>query len=150
MQADDIFTITLQKWVSAFMRRSMLNFMGYAQESGFSMSQIHALFHIHRGGSCGVTELGIHLGVTSAAASQLLERLVQQNLILRSENPADRRVKQVVLTDKGKQTVQDCIHARQGWLNDLKRMLSASEKEQVVTALNILIDKMERLENSAG
>jgi len=150
MVAGDIFTMTLQKWAGVFMRRSMLNFISYAQASGFSMSQIHALFHIHRGGSCGVTELGNHLGVTSAAASQMLERLVQQNLILRSEDPADRRVKQVVLTDKGIQTVQDCIHARQGWLNDLKTTLSASEKEQVVAALNILIDKMERLENPAG
>jgi DNA-binding MarR family transcriptional regulator len=142
MQTDETFTTTLQEWVNVFMRRSMHNFISYARESGLSMSQVGALFHIHRGDVCGVTELGTNLGITSAAASQLLERLVQQDLILRFEDPADRRVKQLVLTDKGIQTIQESIHARQGWLDDLKGTLSTSEKDQIIAALNILIDKM--------
>jgi DNA-binding MarR family transcriptional regulator len=149
MQPDDTFTTTLQEWVDVFMRRSMNNFISYARNSGLSMSQIGALFHIHHGGGCGVTELGNHLGITSAAASQLLERLVLQDLILRSEDPADRRVKQLVVTDKGIRTLQESIHARQGWLNDLKRTLSTSEKEQIVAALKILIDEIKHMENLA-
>ena len=62
------------------MHRSMRHFLRYARESGLSMSQFGALFHIHRRGSSGVTDLGDHLGVTSAAASQMLDRLVQQGL----------------------------------------------------------------------
>ena len=83
------------------MHRSIRHLLRYARENGLSMSQFGALLHIHRMGSSGVTDLGDHLGVTSAAASQMLERLVQQGLILRTEDPNDRRVKQIVLTDKG-------------------------------------------------
>jgi DNA-binding MarR family transcriptional regulator len=147
MHMNDPFTTTLQEWVDVFMRRSMHNFTSYARKSGLSMSQIGALFHIHHGGGCGVTELGNHLGISSAAASQLLERLVLQDLILRTEDPADRRVKQLLLTDKGMQTIQESIHARQGWLNDLEKSLSPSEKEQIVSALKILIDEIKDLEH---
>ena len=149
MQPIDQFAATLNEWVAVFMRRSMRNFIRYARDSGLSVSQINALLHIHRVGGCGVTDLGDHLGVTSAAASQMLERLVQQELILRSEDPVDRRGKQLVLTEKGNQIMQESIHARQGWLEDLAKSLTVSEKEQATAALKILIDKAKNLENPA-
>ena len=139
------FVSTLQAWIEISMRHSMHHFIHHARESGFSMSHIGAMFHIHRIGSCGVTDLGDHLGVTSAAASQMLERLVQQGLILRTEDPNDRRVKQIVLTDKGQRVLDEGIRARQRWLDDLAESLSASEKESIMMGLNILIDKLKNL-----
>jgi DNA-binding MarR family transcriptional regulator len=147
MHQTDQFTAVLQEWVAVFMRHSMRNFIQYARESGLSMSQVNALFHIHRKGGCGVSEVGDNLGVTNAAASQMLERLVQQKLVLRTEDPADRRAKQLALTDKGIQAVQHGIHARQGWLEDLADLLSPGEKDQVAAALKILIEKTKKLEN---
>jgi len=145
MQPTDAFESTLYKWVEIFMRRSMSSFLHYSKESGLSMSQIGALFHIFKGAG-GVSDIGDGLGITSAAASQMLENLVRQQLILRSENQQDRRVKQLVLTDKGRRILQESIHARQGWLEDLAKELSPAEKEQVNTALLILIDKTNHLE----
>ena len=112
------------------------------------MSQLGALFHIHRMGSSGVTDLGEKLGVTSAAASQMLERLVQQDLILRSEDPSDRRAKQIVLTDKGLQVLQESMRTRQNWVYDLAEALSDSEKETIEAALNTLVDKANHLGRS--
>ena len=145
MQQDDPLVVALQKWIEVSMHRSMRHFICYAREGGLSMSQLGALFYIHRRGSSGVTDLGDHLGVTSAAASQMLERLVQQELVLRSEDPSDRRVKQIVLTDKGFQVLRESIRARQSWLYDLAGTLSDSEKEAVIVALNTLIDKANHL-----
>jgi DNA-binding MarR family transcriptional regulator len=145
MEPPNPFVATLHEWIEVFMHHSMRNFIRYSRESGLSMSQIGALFRIHHKGGSGVSDLGEHLGVTSAAASQMLERLVQQGLILRSEDPVDRRVKQLVLTEKGIQTLQESIRARQGWLDELSKMLSASEGEQVMAALNILIEKTKQI-----
>jgi DNA-binding MarR family transcriptional regulator len=146
MQPDEVFLGTLREWIDVCMRRSMRNFIHYSKESGLSMSQIGALFYIHRQGACGVAEVGDDLGVTSAAASQMLERLVHQNLISRSEDPRDRRGKQILLTSKGRQVLQDSLHARQRWLAGLANSLTADEKKQVRLALNILIEKANRLE----
>jgi DNA-binding MarR family transcriptional regulator len=150
MSPPDPLEAALQEWVAVFMRRSMRSFVRYARENGLSMSQVNALFHIHHSGGSGVTDLGEHLGITNAAVSQLLERLVQQGLILRDEDPADRRAKKLTLTEKGAQTLQEGIHARQGWLRDLAETLSPAEKEQVAAALQILIDNTRRLETPAG
>jgi len=117
MQSDP-FVATLEEWIKVTMHRSKRNFIHNARKSGLSMSQIGALLHIHHEGMCGVTELGNHLDVTSAAASQMLERLVQQGLILRTEDPEDRRVKQIVLTNKGNRILEDGIRARLSWLED--------------------------------
>jgi DNA-binding MarR family transcriptional regulator len=146
MSSVDPVVSTLHQWIEVFMRRSTRNFIRYARKSGLSMSQLGAMFHLQRMGSTGVTGLGDHLGVSNAAVSQMLERLVQQGLILRSENPTDRRVKQIVLTDKGLQIYQESIRARQSWLDDLTEVLSTDEKEQITEALNILIDKANQLE----
>lgn len=128
-----------------FMHRSMRNFILYSKETGLSMPQMGALFHLLKGYG-GVTELGDELGVTSAAASQMLERLVQLKLIIRTESQHDRRAKVIVLTDKGRQTLKDSIKARQGWLGDLAETLSPAEREQIIAALNILIEKARLLE----
>jgi DNA-binding MarR family transcriptional regulator len=148
MQSADPFVNTLGEWIEVFMRRSMHNFICYSKEKGLSMSQIGALFRIFRGKS-SVSDISDNLGVTSAAASQMLERLVQQGLILRKEDPNDRRVRQIVLTDKGRQILQESIAARQGWLENLSRTLSDSQREQVTAALNILIEKANQLEQSS-
>jgi DNA-binding MarR family transcriptional regulator len=141
MTGKDPFVNVLKQWIEVLMRRSMRNFIHYAREKGLSMSQINALFYLSRQGCSGVTDLGDHLGVTSGAASQMLERLVQMGLILRSEDPNDRRVKQIVLTDAGRLVLQEGIRARQGWLDDLAGRLTPEEKSQVMAALKILIDK---------
>ena len=147
MQPSEPFLATLKDWIEVFMRRSMRNFILYSKDTGLSMPQIAALARIYKGTS-GVSDLGEELGVTSAAASQMLDRLVQQGLILRSEDPADRRAKHIVLTEKGKLTLQESFNARQGWLDDLSATLSASEKEQVIAALNILITRTKQLEET--
>ena len=141
MKGADPFVDTLHVWIEVSMDRSIRDFLRYSRESGLSMSQLGALFHLHRIGSSGVTDLGDHLGVTSAAVSQMLDRLVQQELILRSVDPSDRRVKQIVLTDKGLQVLQESTRARQRWLYDVAVTLSNPEKETITAALNVLIDR---------
>ncbi len=138
--AADPFAAALQRWIHVAMDRSIRDVVLYTRESGLSMSQLATLFHIHRAGSSGVTDLGDHLGVTSAAASQMLERLVQQGLILRAVDPSDRRVKQIFLTDKGLAVLRESIW-RQGWLSDLAASLSASEREASIAALTMLSDR---------
>lgn len=131
----------LQKWMEMFMRRSMRNFVRYCKENNISMSQMNILFHLHHRGACGVGEVGEHLGVTHAAASQILDRMVQQELVLRSEDPRDRRVKQIAITDKGRELMVEGVRAREEWWGDLERSLTPPEQEQVAAALEVLTEK---------
>lgn len=127
------------------MHNSMQSFILNSKQSGLSMSQMGALFSIRKG--CGgVSEMGENMGISSAAASQMLERLVQQGLILRSEDPVDRRSKKLVLTEKGTQVLRESVRRRQEWLNVLADSLTPAEQEEVTAALTILVEKAEQLE----
>ncbi len=141
MAKTDSFISIFHEWMDIFMHRSRHGFIQYARESGLSMSMISALFHLHKLGKSGVTDLGDHLGMTSAGASQMLERLVQQGLIQRSEDPDDRRVKQIVLTDQGCQILEEGTQARHDWIIDLMGILTPPEKEQITSALAIMVEK---------
>ncbi len=136
----------LEKLLETFMRRSMHNFILTAKERGLSMSQIGALFAIHRKGSCGVSDIGDHLGITAAATSQMLNRLVEQDLIERTEDPVDRRLKRIVLTPAGAQTLQDSVRARQNWLHRLAVTLTPDEQDHVSASLQLLLEKASQLD----
>lgn len=136
---------TLRQWLDVSMRRSMREFIRYARQSGLSMSQFGALLHLHRAGVCGVTQIGDHLGVTGGAASQMIDRLVSQGLVLRDVDPQDRRVKRIELTDKGIRLIEEGLKARQSWLSDVSQALSEDERQEIISALKTLMDRLHAL-----
>ena len=150
MQSTDPLVATLHEWFGIFRRRLMGNFFIFARDRGLTMAQFGAMLRLYHKGACGVSDIGSDLGVTNSAASQMLERLVQLKLITRSEDPKDRRVKQIVLTDKGRQILQESSLAFQTWMEDLARSMTAAEQEQVRSALVILVDKARQLEATSN
>ncbi len=148
MTKTDPLVAALQQWTGTLMRSSMHSLILFTRENDLSMTQIGALFQIRRGRT-NVSDLGEGLGITIAAASQMLERLVQLGLIRRSEDPQDRRVKKLLLTDKGCRIVEQSMHARQGWFQDLASRLTAAEREQVAAALHIMLDRANQLDQGA-
>ena len=98
MQQTEVFSQAFREWTEIFMGRSMHRFMQQAKEAGLSMPQIATLMRIHRHGALPVSDISKDMGTTLAATSQMLDRLVLQGLITRSEDPKDRRVRKMALT----------------------------------------------------
>jgi DNA-binding MarR family transcriptional regulator len=139
------FTDILRRWAEVFMHRSMRDFHQFTRESGLSMSQLNALFHIYHAGACGVSEIGEHLGVTNAASSQMIDRMVQLELLQRTEDPLDRRNKCLALTDKGRAVIAESIEARRRWLQDLTTTLTPIQQEAIAEALTTLTQAAQQL-----
>lgn len=145
MKPSDPFLTTLHEFRRVFLRHSMNNAMRYSRDSGCSMQQLGTLMIIHKRGTSAVSDIGDELGVSNAAASQMLDRLLQDGLILRTEDPDDRRVKQIKLTEKGDQILGDSFESRHRWINNLVNRFTKEEKDTVTEALKILISKAEEL-----
>lgn len=73
-------------------------------EVQLTMAQLKALF-VLSSGALSVSEVGEALGTGKAAASLLVDRLVQLGLAGRTEDPADRRRTLVHLTPVAEQSV---------------------------------------------
>jgi DNA-binding MarR family transcriptional regulator len=138
MSSEPLFSQVLRKWAEVFMRRSMHDFMLFTKKSGISMSQFSTMMHLFHQDGCGVSEIGGQLGITNAAASQLIDKLVQQGFIQRTEDIRDRRAKQLVLTEKGRKLVMESIEARRYWMEELTCALSPDEQQAITRALIIL------------
>jgi DNA-binding MarR family transcriptional regulator len=150
MSEKDLFYEALRDWVEASMQRSMHAFIRYARQSALSFSQISSLFRLYHRGPSPVNELAEHLGVTMAAVSQLLAPLEETGLIQRTEDQADRRVKRIALTDQGIQRVQESMHARHAWLEDLAALITSEEKTELLSPILRLNQFIDALNQEAG
>ncbi len=140
------FNDVLRQWTEVFMGRSMRDFSAFMRNSGLSMPQVSALYRLYYRGQCGVTDIADHLDVSSAAASQMIERLVQQGLLERSEDPNDRRAKQIALSPAGRELMEESIEARVRWMAELTTVLSPEEQDTIVAALDALTSAAIRLD----
>lgn len=123
------------------------DFMQAMHHSGLSRPQIHALLHIYHAGECQISEIGGLSQSSAAAASQLVDRLVQQGLVERSEAPHDRRVKNLRLTDQGLELINRGVTSNP-FLAELMDVLTPAQRETVHTALGYLAEAGRRIHSS--
>jgi DNA-binding MarR family transcriptional regulator len=133
-------TEVIREWSEVFMRRSGRDFKRFMDETGLSFSQLNVLMRLYHGGNSGVSQIGEQMGVTSAAASQAIDRLVLQGLIERTEDPKDRRAKRLALTPKGRTLVQTGIEARSQWIEGLTEALTPEQQNLTILALTLLTE----------
>ncbi|MFZ2487859.1 MAG: MarR family transcriptional regulator [Anaerolineae bacterium] len=145
MSQNQQFDEIVHRWSEVFMLRSMSEFVAFVRNSGLSLPQITMLHRLYAQGHCGVSDVADHLEVSNAAASQMIERLVQQGLVTRAEDPHDRRAKQVMLTAAGRQLMDDSIKARVQWMTRLSATLTPQDQAAIVAALPALTSAVEQL-----
>ena len=121
----------------------------HARATGLSMPQFSILMQLYHRGNCGISDISDRFEISSAAASQHVENLVQQGLIARTEDPHDRRARQIQLSDKGRALVQRNFGARYDWVNQLARLVEPKDQEKVAEALTILTDAARRLDQAS-
>jgi DNA-binding MarR family transcriptional regulator len=135
----------VRQWVEASDRRSMAEWRKFVRGTGLSMPQLGVLMRLYYGGTSGVHDIGRGLGVSAAAASQMVDRLVQSRLVEREENPSDRRAREVALTARGRQVLDRGIRERYRWVDDLVGGLAARQLASVLRAMPPLIEAEKKL-----
>jgi DNA-binding MarR family transcriptional regulator len=133
-------TEIVHEWSEVFMHRSMRDFKRFMDETDLSFSQISVLMRLKHGGNSGVSGIGGQMGVTNAAASQAVDRLVHLGLIERTEDPEDRRAKRLALTPKGRTLIEKGIEARGQWIEGLTDALTAEQQSMIISALTLLTE----------
>ena len=136
----------IRSWMDVFMHRSMRGWGLFAKSTGLSMPQFSILMQLHHRGNCGLGDISERFDITNAAASQLVDKLVQSGLIQREEDPADRRAKLLNLTDKGNKLIQKGIERRYRWVDHLAGKLTAEERAKVDEAITILTEAANEME----
>lgn len=139
---------TIRQFLDVAMQRSMRERVRFARATGLSMPQLGILMQLHFCTQCGISDISERFDITAAAASQLVEKLVQSGLIERSEDPNDRRAKQIQLSTKGKAIIEKGLGERYRWAEQLVTGLDAKDREKIAAALAVLTDAARKLEQA--
>lgn len=109
--------------------------------SGFKPSEIRVLFCIRRETRMNelgmtVSDISTNMHVTPPTITQLINGLEVAGLVEKKEDPVDRRVVRVRLTEKGERVAQTEIEQYHTSLNGLIQYLGETESEQLVELLH--------------
>ncbi|MET9344182.1 MULTISPECIES: MarR family winged helix-turn-helix transcriptional regulator [unclassified Nonomuraea] len=74
--------------------------------SNLTMSQLKVIILLAYTGSASGQELATNLGVGLATVTGIVDRLIGHGLVTRHEDPHDRRVRRVELTDAGRTLIE--------------------------------------------
>jgi MarR family 2-MHQ and catechol resistance regulon transcriptional repressor len=134
---------------SSYSRYTTDSFFRFAKSNELSPSQLGTLLHLSKGEAHGIADVGDRMFVTSAAASQMIDRLVQAGMVERRVDEEDRRAKHIGLTDKGAKTIEEFGRERQAWIRELAKKLDEGETRILQSALEIVIEKSKDIRQGA-
>lgn len=103
-----------------------------------TMQQLRLLLLLRVHGPLGGHQLARHLDVSMPTVTGVVDRLVERGLVERRENPADRRVRLVALSDAGRDVVVEYESA--GWTAgvELLRRLDVADLRALAHGLSAL------------
>jgi DNA-binding MarR family transcriptional regulator len=108
-------------------------------DSGLTPAQLRSLFLIANKGSTNFRKLAKALGVTPSNVTGIVDHLVEQGLVSRTQNPEDRREMTLQATDKGKALVSNIKEAGIKRMTHVLSLLSSQELSALVQGLSAFI-----------
>lgn len=90
-----------------------------------------------------VSVIADYLGVTMAAVSSLVDRMVKGGLITRERSESDRRVVYICLTPKGREAVENYSKKLRERMEHLILIMGKENAELIIKAQEILRDTLE-------
>ncbi|MDZ7958109.1 MAG: MarR family transcriptional regulator [Aulosira sp. DedQUE10] len=111
-----------------------------------SIPQLRSLAFLNRNPGASLSEVAEHLGVTCATASTTIERLVQRNLVQRTDHPQERRRIVLNLTEAGKLLLQQSQATTRTHIADILESLTPEEVSHIEEGLTLLKNVFEQTE----
>jgi DNA-binding MarR family transcriptional regulator len=103
-----------------------------------TIMQIRTLILLDQQSNLSMSDLASHFQIELPSATSLVNKLVEQKLLERNEDPADRRLVIISLTKEGKNLAKQVKNDRRKKLAELLSHLSEKEKSQLLSILKNL------------
>lgn len=118
-------------------------------ELRLTMSQLRVLFFLRRERGATVGGLASQLRVTPPTITGIVDRLVRQGLVVRQEDPSDRRLVRHCLTERGLEVVGELERTGRVYLEGVLRQLTPAQLERLAVALEDLCLASDAVESDA-
>lgn len=123
------------------------NFHAYANKEleklNISFEQLHVLCTLDAKGSMNLKELARRIKVSSATLSVRINRLVEEDMLYKKVDEADKRNSIICLTDKGKRTAKEAFKLKDTFILNIFEGVSTEE-------IKLLVEFMKKLSKGIG
>jgi len=116
--------------------------------TGVTEAQAELLRLVGRQPDISVSAAAAELGLAANTASTLVSKLCADGLLVRTPDPADRRIGRLRLTAPAQRLADASRAARRTALADVLDELSAGDAQALASGLRVLADITERLQES--
>lgn len=111
-----------------------------------TMSQAKVLYLVQVVGTLRMSGLATRLGVTLSTTSGLVERLVEAGLVVRRDDPADRRQVILSLTDAAAGLLDRMRELNTGHMRRMLAHVSAVDLAVIERSIHVLAEATERMQ----
>jgi DNA-binding MarR family transcriptional regulator len=118
------------------------------QTVDLTMPQLKTLMCVAQGEATTSGTIARRLGVGLSTVTGIADRLVEQGLVGRREDPDDRRITRIVPTQRGQQLVDELLRYRDEQISALLARLSEEELKTVEQAFEYLLAAAAELDHS--
>jgi MarR family transcriptional regulator, organic hydroperoxide resistance regulator len=115
---------------------------------GITPGQINALLVLYLHDDLTMGKLSSEIYLAESAATRLVNRLVNLNLVKRRGDDKDRRVVRVTLTSYGRQLARLVFERRSYRFNNLAQHLDPTERENLIVSLQSVMRVFKTLETA--
>ena len=134
---EHLYDMLFQAW--PLMRRKLLPSSAQQAEFGMPLSHVQVLVMLDHRGSLSITEISNSFGIAKPNITPLVDRLIEEGLVMRERNSADRRVVNVVICEKGRERLADIYRGLCDNLFDWTRTLSREDLASFNDALETIV-----------
>jgi DNA-binding MarR family transcriptional regulator len=111
--------------------------------AGITLPQVLLVSHVERRGAASPSELAEAMHASLPATSQMIDRLVQQGMLHRSEDPVDRRRKTVTTTPAVRAFLRELRAARSADYDVGLATVTPELRARLVALLERVVAKVE-------
>jgi DNA-binding MarR family transcriptional regulator len=116
------------------------------QRCELTMPQFKALIYVARNDGATSGQIAHGLGVGLSTVTGIVDRLCEQNMVSRREDPRDRRINRVVATPSGRAIVEELFQYRNEMLRSILAELDPDQLDTVETAFKYLVDAVNKVD----
>ena len=112
--------------------------------SHLSILQMQVLFFLNHHEKTTMSDIANYFRIELPSATSLMNKLSDQKLVKRHEDPDDRRLVRITLTDKGKDLLRQTMTDRRKIMEKMLFYLSETEKGHLLSILKTLRDRLQK------
>lgn len=105
-------------------------------ENAVTLPQLRVLVLVHRHGQLNLAGVAAGLGVHASTASRTCDPLVRSGLLVRADDPRDRRHLALTLTPEGQTLVDSVMDHRRRAIKEVVQRMPSGQRDRLATAFS--------------